>query len=409
MMDLFKKCDDFTTVDEFKALGVYPYFHALETKQDIEVTMEGHRKIMIGSNNYLGLTGDARVIAAGIKAFEDFGSGVSGSRFLNGTLTTHIQLEKELAEFLHKEACVTFSTGFQTNLGIISAIAGRNDLVFSDRENHASIYDGIKLSYSTLVRYKHSDMEDLEKQLSKADPEKGKLIVTDGVFSMSGDICNLPEIVRLAKKYGARVMVDDAHGFGVLGKHGRGTAEYFGLEDDVDIIMGTFSKSLASLGGYMVANAKVVEFVKHKSRPFIFCAAITPANAATALEALRILKEEPERPKMLLDISKYMRNRLKAKGLDVIEHSIAPIIPIYTYTMLRTLVACKILFDRGVYVNPVLPPAAPEGECLIRTSYTATHTKELMDEASDIIAEVLQSLPKDDEELLQFLNELHHE
>lgn len=409
MMDLFKKCDDFTTVDEFKALGVYPYFHALETKQDIEVTMEGHRKIMIGSNNYLGLTGDARVIAAGIKAFEDFGSGVSGSRFLNGTLTTHIQLEKELAEFLHKEACVTFSTGFQTNLGIISAIAGRNDLVFSDRENHASIYDGIKLSYSTLVRYKHSDMEDLEKQLAKADPEKGKLIVTDGVFSMSGDICNLPEIVRLAKKYGARVMVDDAHGFGVLGKHGRGTAEYFGLEDDVDIIMGTFSKSLASLGGYMVANAKVVEFVKHKSRPFIFCAAITPANAATALEALRILKEEPERPKMLLDISKYMRNRLKAKGLDVIEHSIAPIIPIYTYTMLRTLVACKILFDRGVYVNPVLPPAAPEGECLIRTSYTATHTKELMDEASDIIAEVLQSLPKDDEELLQFLNELHHE
>ncbi|MGE0003179.1 MAG: aminotransferase class I/II-fold pyridoxal phosphate-dependent enzyme, partial [Candidatus Izemoplasmatales bacterium] len=290
MMDLFKKCDDFTTVDEFKALGVYPYFHALETKQDIEVTMEGHRKIMIGSNNYLGLTGDARVIAAGIKAFEDFGSGVSGSRFLNGTLTTHIQLEKELAEFLHKEACVTFSTGFQTNLGIISAIAGRNDLVFSDRENHASIYDGIKLSYSTLVRYKHSDMEDLEKQLSKADPEKGKLIVTDGVFSMSGDICNLPEIVRLAKKYGARVMVDDAHGFGVLGKHGRGTAEYFGLEDDVDIIMGTFSKSLASLGGYMVANAKVVEFVNHKSRPFIFCAAITPANAATALEAVRILK-----------------------------------------------------------------------------------------------------------------------
>jgi len=407
-MDLFKKCDDFTMVDEYKALGVYPYFHALETKQDIEVTMEGHRKIMIGSNNYLGLTGDARVIAAGIKAFEDFGSGVSGSRFLNGTLTTHVQLEKELAEFLHKEACVTFSTGFQTNLGIISAIAGRNDLVFSDRENHASIYDGIKLSYAQLVRFQHNDMTELEQLLQKADPEKGKLIVTDGVFSMSGDICNLPEIVRLGKKYGARVMVDDAHGFGVLGKCGRGTAEYFGLEDGVDIIMGTFSKSLASLGGYMVADRKVVEFVKHKSRPFIFCAAITPANAATALEALRILKSEPERPKMLLDISKYMRDSLKAKGMQIIENSIVPIIPIYTYSMLRTLVACKILYERGVYVNPVLPPAAPEGECLIRTSYTATHTKALMDEASDIISEVLHQLPENEDDLLAFLHS-HHE
>ncbi|MGD9910171.1 MAG: aminotransferase class I/II-fold pyridoxal phosphate-dependent enzyme [Candidatus Izemoplasmatales bacterium] len=407
-MDLFKKCDDFTTVDEFKTLGIYPYFHALETKQDIEVTMEGHRKIMIGSNNYLGLTGDPRVIQAGIKAFEDFGSGVSGSRFLNGTLTTHVELEKELAAFLHKEACVTFSTGFQTNLGIISAIAGRNDLVFSDRENHASIYDGIKLSYATLVRFKHNDMADLEKLLASADPEKGKLIVTDGVFSMSGDICNLPEIVRLAKQYGARVMVDDAHGFGVLGARGRGTAEYFGLEDDVDIIMGTFSKSLASLGGYMVASEKVCEFVRHKSRPFIFCAAITPANAASALEALRILEREPERPKALLDIAKYVRTSLKEKGLKVIDHSIVPIIPIYTYTMLRTLVACKILYDRGVYVNPVLPPATPEGECLIRTSYTSTHTKELMDEAVNIISEVLHSLPESDEELMEFLH-THHE
>jgi len=407
-MDLFKKCEEFTTVDEYKALGVYPYFHALETKQDIEVIMEGHRKIMIGSNNYLGLTGDERVIRAGIKAFEDFGSGVSGSRFLNGTLTTHITLESELAEFLHKEACVTFSTGFQTNLGIISAIAGRNDLIFCDRENHASIYDGAKLSYAELVRFKHNDMADLEKQLKKADPEKGKLIVTDGVFSMSGDICKLPDIVRLAKIYGARVMVDDAHGFGVLGKTGRGTAEYFGLEDEVDIIMGTFSKSLASLGGYMVADSQVVEFVKHKSRPFIFCAAITPANAATALEALRILKAEPERPKALLDIAKYVRQELIKKGLPIVDHSIAPIIPIYTYTMLRTLVACKILYDRGVYVNPVLPPATPEGECLIRTSYTSTHTRELMDEAVSIISDVLHTLPEKEEELMEFLHS-HHE
>ena len=406
-MDLFKKCEEFTTVNEFKALGVYPYFHALETKQDIEVIMEGHRKIMIGSNNYLGLTGDPRVIKAGIKAFEEFGSGVSGSRFLNGTLTTHIQLEKELAEFLHKEACCTFSTGFQTNLGIISAIAGRNDLIFCDRENHASIYDGARLSFATLVRYKHDDMEDLEKELAAASPEKGKLIVTDGVFSMSGDIANLPAIVKLAKKYSARVMVDDAHGFGVLGKTGRGTAEYFGLENEVDIIMGTFSKSLASLGGYMVADEVVVEYVKHKSRPFIFAAAITPASAATALEALRILKQEPERPKALLDIAKYVRQQLKAKGLPILEHSIVPIIPIYTYTMLRTLVACKMLYDRGVYVNPVLPPATPEGECLIRTSYTSTHTKELMDEAVNIISEVLHSLPESDEELMAFLHKSH--
>jgi len=404
-MDLFKKCDDYKTVKETKELGIYPYFHALESKQDIVVSMEGNREIMIGSNNYLGLTGDPRVIEAGVQAMKEFGSGVSGSRFLNGTLTTHVTLEKELAEFLHKDDCVTFSTGFQTNLGIISAIAGRNDLIFVDRENHASIYDGARLSFAKMVRFQHNDMEDLEKQLKNADPNKGKLIVTDGVFSMSGDIANLPEIVRLARQYGARVMVDDAHGFGVLGAHGRGTAEYYGLEDEVDIIMGTFSKSLASLGGYMAADRKVVDYVKHKSRPFIFCAAITPANAATALEALRILKAEPERSKALLDIASYVRKGLKAKGLDIIEHSIVPIIPIYTYSMLRTLVACKELFERGVYVNPVIPPAAPEGECMIRTSYTSTHTKELMDEAIQTIFDVLNNLPESDEELMKYLNE----
>lgn len=404
-MDLFKKCGEYKTVKETKELGVYPYFHALESKQDIVVNMEGKREIMMGSNNYLGLTGDPRVIQAGVEAMEEFGSGVSGSRFLNGTLTTHVTLEKELAEFLNKECCVTFSTGFQTNLGIISAIAGRNDLIFCDRENHASIYDGCRLSFAKMVRFKHSDMEDLELQLQKADPNKGKLIVTDGVFSMSGDICKLPEIVKLAKKYNARVMVDDAHGFGVLGPKGAGTAEYFGLEDEVDIIMGTFSKSLASLGGYMAASAEVCEYVKHKSRPFIFCAAITPANAATALKALRILKAEPERPAALLDIAAYVRKGLKENGLNIIENSIVPIIPIYTYTMLRTLTACKILFERGVYVNPVIPPAAPEGECLIRTSYTSTHTKELMDEAIEIIADVLNNLPETDEEILAYLAE----
>ncbi len=407
-MDLFKKIEEFTIVEDYKKIGVYPYFHALETKQDIEVTMEGKRRIMIGSNNYLGLTGDKRVIDAGVKAIQSFGSGVSGSRFLNGTLTSHVELENELAAFLHKEACVTFSTGFQSNLGIISAICGRNDLIFCDRENHASIYDGAKLSYATMIRYHHNDMADLERVLAAADDSKGKLIVTDGVFSMSGDICNLPEIVKLAKKYGARVMVDDAHGFGVLGAKGRGTAEYFGLENEVDIIMGTFSKSLASLGGYMVADREVVEYVKHKSRPFIFCAAITPANVACARESLRILINEPERPKALLDIADYVRKNLKSRGIKILENSIAPIIPIYTYTALRTLVACKVLYERGVYVNPVLPPATPEGECLIRTSYTATHTKKLMDEAIDIIVDVLSNLPENEEELLTYMQN-HHE
>ena len=262
-MDLFKKCSDYQIVKEVKSLGLYPYFHALESKQDIEVIMDGKRKIMIGSNNYLGFTGNPRIVQAGVDALEEYGSGVSGSRFLNGTLQLHKTLENELASFLNKEDCLTFATGYQTNLGIISAIAGRNDLIFCDRENHASIYDGIRLSFAKMVRYNHNDMEDLEKKLQASDPNKGKLIITDGVFSMSGDICKLDEIVTIAKKYNAKVMVDDAHGLGVLGEHGRGTAEFFNLEDEVDIIMGTFSKSLASLGGYMAASKEVVDFVKH--------------------------------------------------------------------------------------------------------------------------------------------------
>jgi 8-amino-7-oxononanoate synthase len=398
-MDLFKKCYDFKTAEEAMEAGIYPYFHALETRQDIEVTMEGKRMIMIGSNNYLALTGHPEVIDAGVKAIQEFGSGVSGSRFLNGTLTLHIELEDALAKFLNKEACMTFSTGFQSNLGIISAIAGRNDIIFCDRENHASIYDGARLSYAKMERYHHNDMAHLEELLKSAPENKGKLIITDGVFSMSGDICKLPEIVALAKKYGAKVMVDDAHGLGVLGAHGRGTAEFFGLEKEVDIIMGTFSKSLASLGGYMVADKKVVEYVKHNSRPFIFCAALTPANVACAHQALRVLQREPSRPANLLAIAKYVREGLVKRGLELRGDSIAPIIPIYTYTPLRTLTACKMLFDRGVYVNPVLPPATVPGECLIRTSYTSTHTKELMDEAMDTIADVLLNLPMFDEEI----------
>jgi len=406
MADLFKKAFEFKDVDNAVNLGIYPYFHALESKQDIVVKMEGKRRIMIGSNNYLGLTGDKRVINATVKAVKKYGSGVSGSRFLNGTLDLHIDLENELAAFMDKEAALTFPSGFQSTLAIISAIAGRDDIIFSDRENHACIYDGIRLSFASSVRYNHNDMKHLEQLLQEADPKAGKLIVTDGIFSMSGDIAKLPEIVALAKKYGARVMVDDAHSFGVLGIKGRGTAEHFGLHEEVDMIMSTFSKSLASIGGFMVGKKEVVNFVKHKSRPFIFSAALTPASTASALAALRILKAEPQRPKALLNIAAYARKRMIEKKFPLANDTITPIIPIYTYTMMRTFVIAKLLYKHGVYVNPVIPPAAPEGQCLIRTSYTATHTKALIDEAVEIIADVLKKVPMDEKELMAMLHEV---
>lgn len=390
-MDLFKKCDDYTLADKAKEAGIYPYFHTLESKQDIVVEMEGKREIMIGSNNYLGLTGNEQVINAAVEATKKFGTGCSGSRFLNGTTSAHVALEKELAEFLNKEDCVTMSTGFQLNLGVISAIAGRNDVILCDKENHASIYDACKLSYAQLLRYNHNDMEDLEEKLKTVPENKGILIVTDGVFSMSGEICNLPKLVELKKKYNAKLMVDDAHALGILGENGRGTAEYFNLESEVDLICGTFSKSLASLGGYCACDKRVSEFIRHNSRPFIFSASITPACVAAARKSLEIIKTEPERRKNLQEISDYMRKCLKDRGI-VYKESSTPIIPIYTYEPDLTLTACKMLFDEGVYVNPVLPPATPVGECLIRTSYTATHTKELMEEAADKIQKVLKQL-----------------
>ncbi len=389
-MDLFDKCKDFKRLKEIKESGIYPYFHELVSGQDTEVLMEGKKTIMIGSNNYLGLTSDIRVINAGVEAIKKYGSGCSGSRFLNGTLDIHVLLEKELAEFLNKEDVCTFSTGFQSNLGIISAICGLGDVILMDRENHASLYDACRLSFAKMYRYGHSNMEELE-ALLKVHQGKGILIVTDGVFSMGGDICKLPKICELARKYGARVMIDDAHGLGILGVHGRGTAEYFGLEDQVDIYMGTFSKSLASLGGYMASSKEVVEYVRHVSRPFIFSASITPASVACAREALKILKEEPERVKRLLDLSEYMRDGLKKLGVKIID-GVTPIIPIYTYDDIATYKACKMLLERGVYVNPVVSPATPVGEALLRTSYTATHTKEQLDYAMKQIAEVLEIL-----------------
>ena len=387
-MDLFAKCAAYTTAREYRERGIYPYFHALESRQDTEVIMEGKRRIMLGSNNYLGLTAAPEVIAAAEAALAEYGTGCSGSRFLNGTLRLHLELERELADFVHKDGAVTFSTGFQSNLGIISALVGRGDYVICDRENHASIYDGCRLSFGKMLRYRHADMDDLEAKLKAVPESAGCLIVTDGVFSMGGDIAKLPEICGLAEKYGARVMVDDAHGLGVIGEGGRGTASHFGLEDKVDVIMGTFSKSLASLGGYMAASELVCDYVRHNSRPFIFSASIPPSSCAAALAALRLLEEHPELPQRLSALASHARAGLKARGLRIIE-SETPIIPIYTYEMEHTLVSAKRLYDAGVYVNPVLPPAAAPGECLLRVSCMATHTEALLDEAMDIIAEVL--------------------
>ena len=388
-MDLFAKCYAPSMADQYREKGIYPYFRALETRQGPEVVMEGKRRIMLGSNNYLGLTSCPEVVEAGIKALEEFGTGCSGSRFLNGTLTLHLELEDELARFLRKEAVMTFSTGFQSNLGIISALVGRSDYMILDRENHASIYDGTRLSFGKMLRYRHGDMADLERCLQQVPETAGALVITDGVFSMGGDIADLPNIVRLAKQYGARVMVDDAHGLGTIGEGGRGTASYFGLEDKVDVIMGTFSKSLASLGGYMAASEQVCDYVRHNSRPFIFSASIPPAACAAALAALRYLKAHPERPRRLLELARYARGKLKAAGIPIRESDDTPIVPIYTYEQRRTLEKNRELYDAGLYVNPVLPPACAPGECLLRTSYMATHTEALIDEAVDIAARIL--------------------
>ena len=394
MIDLFQKCN-FELLNRVRELDIYPYFHELQSKQAPEVNMEGKRRIMLGSNNYLGLTEDPVVIEAGLAAMRKYGTGCSGSRFLNGTLDLHLQLEAELAAYTGYDAAITFSTGFQTNLGIISAVTGRHDYIINDRENHASIYDACKLSDATMLRYKHSDMADLEAQLQKVPEDAGCLIVTDGVFSMRGDICRLPEIVALAEKYGARVMVDDAHGFGVLGEGGRGTAAYFGLTDKVDITMLTFSKSLASIGGCMLTNNAVADYLRHVSRPFIFSASLTPASTATALAALHRLQQNPDMVKHLHSIADYFRKGLHEAGVKIIDAP-TPIVPIFTYQTLDTLWYGKKMFNEGVYVNPVIAPAVPEGECLLRTTLMATHTEPVIDEAVDIISKImLKGVSKD--------------
>lgn len=390
-MDLFEKCYRRSHIDDLREQDLFPYFRELQSRQDTEVIMEGRRRIMLGSNNYLGLTTQPEVMQAGLDALRRYGTGCSGSRLLNGTLELHLTFEREMAAFLRKEDAVSFSTGFQSNLGIISALVGLGDYVICDRENHASIYDACRLSYGKMLRYRHNDMADLEAQLQKVPEKAGCLIVTDGVFSMGGDIADLPAIVRLAKQYGARTMVDDAHGFGVIGEGGRGTASYFGLEDQVDVYMGTFSKSLASLGGYMAAQARVCDYVRCNSRPYIFSASVPPACIAVANASLRYLAAHPERQAQLQTISRYMRDRLTERGVKIMMAE-TPIIPIYTYEPEITLRAQKALYERGVYVNATLPPACAPGGCLLRCSLMATHTPAQVDEAVDIIAAVLKEL-----------------
>lgn len=390
-MDIFQKCYDFTMVDEAVAKGIYPYFHEITSRQHSEVIMDGRRTIMLGSNNYLGLTSDDRVIEAAKAALDHFGSGCSGSRFLNGTLSIHLEMEQALADFFQKESATSFSTGFQSNLGILASIAGRHDTLILDRANHASLFDAARLSYAKLYKYAHNDMDELEKILKGVPENRGSLIVVDGVFSMEGDLANLPEIVRLARKYGAKVMVDDSHGAGVMGKTGMGTGEYFGLQNEIDLYMGTFSKSFASLGGFVAADEKIIDYMRHTSRPFIFSASIPPSNAAAVLESLRILKAEPERVAKLMDNADYMRKGLLVRNIPIGE-SQAPIIPIRTYEDDRTFLVTRALLENGVYVNPVVSPAVPLGESILRTSYTATQTREQLDFALDKIDLVINKL-----------------
>ncbi len=386
-MGLLDKCREYTRAREVMALGIYPYFHPIEQSEASEVIIRGRRLIMVGSNNYLGLTHHPHVKEAAIRAIEKYGSGCTGSRFLNGTLDLHVELEERLAKFMGREAALTMSTGFQVNLGVISSLVGKDDLVFCDRENHASIFDGCRLSFGRTRKYRHNDMEDLEQQLSQVPRDQGKLIVTDGVFSMRGDVCRLPRIVELAEEFDASVMVDDAHGIGVLGRNGRGTAEHFGLEDKVDLVMGTFSKSLACLGGFISGSEDVVHYIKHNARALIFSAAITPASAASALAALDVLEKEPERRRNLWKNAERMKKGLREIGYDT-GHSDSVIVPVHVGELMNTFAFWKLLFDQGVFTNPVIPPAVPEGECLIRTSYMATHTEAELDRVLEVFRDL---------------------
>lgn len=374
-----------------KAKGVYPYFRCIESQQDTEVIMSGRKVLMFGSNSYLGLTNHPKVIEAAVEATKKYGTGCAGSRFLNGTLDLHLELEKELAEFVGKEEAIIYSTGFQVNLGVVSCLTGREDYIICDELDHASIVEGRRLSFSKGLKFKHNDMESLEKVLQGCDPDRVKLIVVDGVFSMEGDIANLPEITRLAKKYNANVMVDEAHGLGVLGDHGRGTCNHYGLTGDVDLIMGTFSKSLASIGGFIAADSTIINYLRHNSRSYIFSASATPAATAAARAALHIMKTEPERIQHLWDITNYALDSFRTLGFEIGNTS-TPIIPLYVRDMEKTFLVTRMLFDEGVFVNPVIPPACSPEDTLIRFSLMATHNKEQIDIAVDKLYKCFKQL-----------------
>lgn len=360
---------------KFINAGVYPYFREIVGKQGTEVVMGGQHVLMFGSNAYTGLTGDPRVEAAAKAAIDKYGTGCAGSRFLNGTLDLHVQLEKELAEFEHKDEALVFSTGFSVNAGVLANICGREDYIICDDRNHASIVDGRRLSFATCLKYKHNDMEDLEKQLQKCKPESIKMIVVDGVFSMEGDLANLPEIVKLKKKYDASIYVDEAHGLGVFGKEGRGVCDYFGVTDDVDIIMGTFSKSLASIGGFVAADFDTINFLRHTCRTYIFSASNTPAATAAAMEALHIIRREPERIEHLWQVTKFALRRFREEGFEIGDTE-SPIIPLYVRDVDKTFLVTKLAYDNGVFINPVIPPACAPQDTLVRFALMATHTED---------------------------------
>lgn len=381
-LDLFKKCMDFRRADEIKALGIYPYFRAIEENEGPVVKIEGKRIIMAGSNNYLGLTGHPHVKEAAIKAVEKYGTGCSGSRYLTGTLDLHEEMERRLAKFFNVESVLLFSTGYQSAQGVIPTLVGRNEYVISDKDNHACIVAGTlmaKGAMGNLVRYKHNDMDDLQKVIEKIPKDAGKLIVSDGVFSTGGEIVDLPRLNKIAKEFNSRIMIDDAHAVGVIGKGGRGTASEFNLESEIDITMGTFSKTFASLGGFVAGPERVINFVKHYSPALIFSASPTPASVASALAALDILEKEPERVQRLLDNANYMRKNLKAKGFRIIEGRTA-IVPVIVGNDELAFKMWKILYDSGVFVNVFIAPGVPEGRQMMRTSYMATHEKEHLDE-----------------------------
>ena len=388
---LHERLSKFTLSDEVRKQGLYPYFREIEGKQGTEVEMDGHHVIMLGSNAYTGLTGDERVIEAGVKAMRRYGSGCAGSRFLNGTLDLHVELEKELAKFLGKEETLCFSTGFTVNSGVIPALLGPHDYVICDDRDHASIVDGRRLSMAKQLRYKHNDMADLERKLQKCEANSVKLIIVDGVFSMEGDLCDLPKIIELKKKYGATVMVDEAHGIGVFGRQGRGVCDHFGLTDEVDLIMGTFSKSLASIGGFIAADSTIIDYLRHTARTYIFSASNTPAATASALEALRILQREPERLEALWEVTNYALKRFREEGFEIGETE-SPIIPLYVRDLEKTFAATAMAFEAGVFINPVVPPACHPTDTLVRIALMANHTHEQVDRAVAALVGVFRQL-----------------